>query len=81
MEHDQTDLDPGGRRGQSAFGRRNKRSRARERAAVEASGKEWHWVHRDGEIEPSYAVSGEIGAACVSTPRCSRQRAAHDAEA
>ena len=36
-------------------------STARQAPAVEASGKEWHWVHRNGEIEPSYAVAGEIG--------------------
>ena len=64
MEHDQTDLDPERKRREDLAQLRSSQQAKYElakRAAVEASGKEWHWVHRDGEIEPSYAVAGEIG--------------------
>ena len=64
MEHDQTDLDPERKRREDLAQLRSSQQAKYElakRAAVEASGKEWHWVHRDGDIEPSYAVAGEIG--------------------
>ena len=64
MEHDQTDLDPERKRRDDLAQLRSSQQAKFElakRAAVEASGKEWHWVHRNGDIEPSYAVAGEIG--------------------
>ena len=64
MEHDQTDLDPERKRREDLAQLKSSQQAKFElakRAAVEASGKEWHWVHRDGDIEPSYAVAGEVG--------------------
>ena len=64
MEHDQTDLDPERKRREDLAQLKSSQQAKFElakRAAVEASGKEWHWVHRGGDIEPSYAVAGEVG--------------------
>ena len=64
IQHDQTDLDPDRKRLEDLAQLRSSQQAKFElakRAAVEATDQEWHWVHRGGEIEPSYCVGGEIG--------------------